>query len=150
MPLFRLILLALVSSAGLNFGSIEYLEQRFYPEESFTRISEYFNGIEDPGNRFILRSEPDFRTGHYVTFELSTPYTVDHFRLEVYEYGSREPSEYLFKAETTIPAAKPIFLGLTGEKWNDQRQPPVAYKLSLVDKNGETLASATSFLWGDD
>lgn len=150
MPLFRLILAMLPLSAVLSVGSIEYLEQRFYPEESFTRISEYFNGVEATGNRIILRSDSTARTGHYVTFQLSTSYPVDHFKLEVYEPGSAKPKDYIFKPETSIPASKPIYLGLTGGDWGDKMRPPVAYRLSVVGKNGETLVSESSFLWGDD
>lgn len=150
MSLTRFIPAFLLLTTSLSRGSIEYLEQRYFPEESFTRISEYFNGIEVPGNRIILRSNSDHRTGHYVTFQLSTDYSIDHFKLEVYEHGSKDPVDYVFTPKSAIPAARPILLGLTGENWEDQKKPPVAYKLSLIGKDGEMLASATSFLWGDD
>ncbi|MCZ6672730.1 MAG: hypothetical protein O7C75_07305 [Verrucomicrobia bacterium] len=150
MSLFRLALLELLISTSFSFASIEYLEQRYFPEESFMRISEYFNGIEVAGNRIIIRSDAEHRTGHYVTFQLSSSYSIDHFKLEVYEHGSKEPTDYLFKPQSTIPVGKPVFLGLTGEKWMDKKRPPVAYRLSLIGKDGKTLNSATSFLWGDD
>jgi hypothetical protein len=150
MPLLRTLVAAILLSASHSFGSIEYLEQKFYSEESFTRISEYFNDIEVTGNRVILRSDSNFRTGHYITFQLSSSNAVDHFKLEVYEFGAKDPTEFLFKPDSTIPPSKPIYLGLTGEKWTDKYQPPVAYKLSLIDKDGKAILSATSFLWGDD
>ena len=143
-------MLLLLLSVSWSFGSIDYLEQRFYPEESFTRISEYLNGVEVVGNRIILRSDSGFRTGHYITFQLSTSYAIDHFKLEVYAHGSREPSDYIFKPDASIPAGKPVFLGLTGKDWEDKKKPPVAYKLSLIGRNGDTLLAETSFLWGDD
>lgn len=150
MPNFRILFLLISLSTATAFASIDYLEQRFIEEESFTRISEYFDGIEVPGNRIVLRSEPEARTGHYVTFQLSDAYAVDHFTLEVYEYGSRDPVTYSFKVDEALPAGKPIYLGLTGEKWKEREKPPVAYKLSLIGKDGSILESATSFLWGDD
>jgi hypothetical protein len=150
MPLIRSIITLLALTYSVGFASIDYLEQRYYSEESFTRISEYFNGVEVAGNRTILRSDSEARTGHYVTFLLSTSDAVDHFKLEVYEPGSPEVKEYTFKASSSIEPSKPIYLGLTGEKWADKARPPVAYKLSVIGKDGATLDSASSFLWGDD
>ena len=150
MSFSRFCILALLLLPSLSRGSIEYLEQRFYSEESFTRISEYFDGIEVTGDRIILRSDASARTGHYVTFQLSSSASVDHFKLEVYEPGSPNPKDYIFTPETSIPTSKPIYLGLTGGNWADQTHPPVAYKLSVIDKDGNTLASESSFLWGDD
>ena len=150
MSLIRSIASILVISCLVSTASIEYLEQRFYSEESFTRISEYFNGIEDSGNRTILRSDTTARTGHYVTFQLSSRYDIDHFKLEVYEPGSPTVKEYIFKADAATDLSRPIYLGLTGDKWLEKSNPPVAYKLSLIDSQGDILESASSFLWGDD
>ena len=150
MSLIRSIVIFLALTYSVSFASIDYLEQRFYSEESFTRISEYFNGVEAAGNRSILRSDAESRTGHYVTFQLSSTDAVDHFKLEIYEPDSPDVKEYTFKADSSLEPSKPIYLGLTGEKWADKAHPPVAYRLTVVGKNGETLDSASSFLWGDD
>ncbi len=150
MSLLRLTLLTFLVSIQCSFGSIDYLEQKFYQEESFTRISEYFNGVEVTGDRIILRSDAVERTGHYVTFQLSQSYPIDHFKLEVYEFDAKEPKDYIFPASTSIAEAQPIYLGLTGAGWAEKMRPPVAYKLSVVGKDGEVFESATSFLWGDD
>ncbi|MDA0348566.1 MAG: hypothetical protein O3C43_16655 [Verrucomicrobia bacterium] len=150
MNLLRSVLSVLLASVTLGFGSIDFLEQKYYEEESFTRISEYFDGVEVSGNRIIIRSDSDHRTGHYVTFQLSGNHSIDHFKLEVYEFGAKEPKDYLFKADTPIAAKQPIFLGLTGGIWGEKLKPPVAYKLSVIGTGGNTIESATSFLWGDD
>ena len=150
MSLIRSIITFLAITCSVSFASIDYLEQRFFPEESFTRISEYFNGIEDSGNRIIIRSDPSARTGHYVTFQLSSRYDIDYFKLEVYEPGSPDVKDYVFKPESAFDPTKPIYLGLTGDKWSEKTNPPVAYKLSIIGTGGDVLDSATSFLWGDD
>jgi hypothetical protein len=150
MNVMRSILSVLLASVTLGFGSIDFLEQKYYEEESFTRISEYFDGVEATGNRLIIRSDSGHRTGHYITFQLSDSHSVDHFKLEVYEFGEKEPKDYLFKAEAPIEANQPIFLGLTGGIWGEKLKPPVAYKLSVIGTGGNTIESATSFLWGDD
>jgi hypothetical protein len=150
MNLMRTTLSVLLASATLGFGSIDFLEQRFYEEESFTRISEYFTGVEVSGNRIIIRSDPEHRTGHYITFQLSGNHSIDHFKLEVYEFGEKKPKDYLFNSDTPVAANQPIFLGLTGGIWGEKLKPPVAYKLSIIGTAGNTIESATSFLWGDD
>jgi hypothetical protein len=127
MTIFRATVLILGLSLNVGFASIDYLEQRFIEEDTFTRITEYFNGVEVTGDKIIIRSDPASRTGHYVSFELSEPYLVDHFKLEVYEFASRKPTEYLFQPEFEIEPSKPIYLGLTGEKWSEKSKPPVAY-----------------------
>jgi hypothetical protein len=150
MNLMSTTLSVLLASATLGFGCIDFLEQRFYEEESFTRISEYFTGVEVSGNRIIIRSDPEYRTGHYITFQLSENHSIDHFKLEVYEFGEKEPKDYLFNSDTPVTANQPIFLGLTGGIWGEKLKPPVAYKLSIIGTAGNTIESATSFLWGDD
>ena len=150
MPRFCQLFCVCLLSGSQASASIDYMEQGFYSEESFTRISEYFDGVEVSGNRIIFRSNPDFRTGHYVTFQISKNYPIDHFKLEVFEYGSKEPRDYIYRPDSAIPTSKPIFLGLTGEQWLEKTRPPVAYKLSLIARDGSTLVSKTSFLWGDD
>lgn len=126
------------------------MQQKYLTAESFTRISEYFDGVEVQGNRLILRLDPESRDGHYIQFKLSTAHTqADHFLLEVYEQGNNEPTPFTFNFESALPTNKTILLGLTGGNWENKELPPVAYKLSLVDNEGNTLESATSFLWGD-
>ncbi len=126
------------------------MQQKFLTAESFTRISEYFDGVEVPGNKLILRLDSESRDGHYIQFQLSAAHTnADHFLLEVYKQGNNEPTPFTFKLNSAAPANKTILLGLTGGEWKNKDYPPVAYKLSLVDAAGNILESATSFLWGD-
>ena len=150
MPLIRSIVASLTLTCSVSLASIEDLEQRFYSEDAFTRISEYFNGQEISGNRTILRTNPASRTGHYITFLLSARYDIGHFKLDVYEPGSPTAKEYIFKPNAPVDPTQPVYLGLTGDKWLEKANPPVAYKLSLIGKNGDVLQSASSFLWGDD
>ncbi len=149
MALLRVIIAAWLVSAGPGFGSIENMEQGYYTEDAFKRISEYFTGIEDQGDRVILRSDPLGRTGHYVKFNLSKSYAVERFQLEVLGFEAKETATYTFEVDGLLDGEKPIYLGLTGEEWQDKKRPPVAYKLVLLDAAGNILASAGSFLWGD-
>ena len=54
-----------------------------------------------------MHSHPDDRAGHYVKFNLTKPYAVDHCQLEVLGFGSKEITTYTFKACN-------IFLPLVG------------------------------------
>ena len=148
-PLIRTILATLLLPASLCLGSIDNMEQVYYTEDTFKRISEYFTGVEDQGNRSILRSHPEDRAGHYVKFNLTKPHAVDHCQLEVLGFGAKETTTYTFKVEEPWSVEKPIYLGLTGPEWRNKTQPPIAYKVVLLDAAGNILASASSFLWGD-
>ncbi len=149
MAFIRSMLVAFLAWAGPCQGSIDNMEQVYFTEDYFKRISEYFTGMEDPGDRSILRSHPDDRAGHYVKFNLTKPYAVDHCQLEVLGFGAKETSTYSFKVEEPWSVEKPIYLGLTGPEWRNKTQPPIAYKVVLLDAAGNVLASARSFLWGD-
>ena len=148
MLLFRITLAALLFSAVPSSGSIDNMEQVYFAEDAFTRISEFFTGKEDRGNRSILRSHPDARAGHYVKFNLAKPYAVDHCRLEVLALGVKEIVTYAFKVEESWTVEKAIYLGLTGPEWSQKSQPPIAYKVVLLDAAGNTIASARSFSLG--
>lgn len=149
MALIRTLLATLLVSAGPRLGAIDNMEQVFYTEDAFKRISEYFTGVEDRGNRSILRSHPEERTGHYVKFNLTKPYAVNRCQLEVLGFGAKETTTYTFHVDEPWSVEQPIYLGLTGPEWRNKTQPPIAYKLVLLDAAGNILASARSFLWGD-
>ena len=48
---------------SVNSVEIEEIKLRYIPEENFKRISEYWSGAENQGNRIILRTDPEVRDG---------------------------------------------------------------------------------------
>lgn len=117
--------------------------------ETFDTISEYFTGREDAGRRVILRSQPDARAGFYYLVrvaESAESHPSSKFALHVFLPGTPDPKTFTFP--TDVPARSTLFqIGLTGADWPGPEIHPVAWKLELLDAQGEVLASAQSFLW---
>ena len=55
---------------ALSSVEIEEIKPRYIETEQFKRISEYLTGKENAGDRVILRSSPDERSGYYFTLIL--------------------------------------------------------------------------------
>jgi len=115
---------------------------------SFKRISEYFDGKENPGNEKILRTQPDQRGGYYFLIRIAntgSPRSAQA-HLEIIDNTTAKPVTHVFALD--LGAGKSVIqLGLTGKDWPDAKANPVAWKLNLTDEAGQVLASAKSYLW---
>ena len=115
----------------------------------FSRISEYFTGRENLSGRIVQRTHPEVRPGFYFLVRVKNPgplIPATKFVLQILEPGSPLPRTYAFTVD--MPAGgKVCDLGLTGSDWPDKAAHPIAWKLDLLDSNGNTLAEAKSFLW---
>jgi hypothetical protein len=116
--------------------------------DSFTRISEYFDGKENTSGQTILRSQPKAREGFYVLVHTATKAAIPgaRFELQVYLPGMEQPR--VFTGATDVPAGSHVTLtGLTGADWPGEKIKPVAWRVSVFGPDGATLASEQSFLW---
>jgi hypothetical protein len=118
-------------------------------EESFRRISEYFDGKENTGNQIVLRTHADSRAGFYFLTRVSNSGTAlggAKFVLSIIAPDSAEPKVFAFPA--AVPAGETVFqLGLTLPDWPGPKVHPVAWKLELAAPDGRVLAVQKSFLW---
>lgn len=147
----RLLCLGFLTSLSLEAITIKDAYTRQMETEQFQRVSEFFNGHENPGNAAILRTDDAQRDGLYVFLQLSgklgNAAGDHHFVLEVI------PSDALKALEFTFPLSgsdagkkKQIVLGLTGNDWPSPDLQPMAWRVRLL--SGETeVASWESFLW---
>ncbi|MFP4070281.1 MAG: hypothetical protein ACLFVC_08910 [Opitutales bacterium] len=132
---------------------IKEIKPRYIEEAAFKRIGEYLTGKENTGNRVILRSVEEARTGYYFTLVLDEnvrrlprgTVVVGEFHtpksLDVQEHRFEIPSGKL-------PKTKEIFVGLTGEDWTfGPDAVPAAWRFTIEDANGEALATEKSYLW---
>jgi hypothetical protein len=119
--------------------------------DDFDRIREYFGGPENDGRETVLRTHADQRAGLYflVRVKAAQPIEGGRFVLNVVRPDSPDPREYTFPV--SLPAKSHVAeLGLTDGDWPHGRDVhPVAWKLSLLDRDGRVLASEQSFLWQD-
>ena len=133
-------------SAETRFISVRYLEK-----QAFLRVSEYFSGKENQGNRLICRSKPDSRAGLYIVLSLkeSTSKLPNDLvvRWQVISPKSPDPVEHRIAVPNKRPRGKDLFVGLTGSDWPDSEARPVAWKFILETSDGKVLLVRKSYLW---
>jgi len=149
-PLLTVLLFAavLVSARAADIAFV-----RVWPawrtEESFRRISEYFDGKENTGSQIVLRTHADTRAGYYFLIRVSNTGAAlsgAKFVLHLIAPDSAEPKLFSFPAD--VPAGAAVFqLGLTGADWPGPKVHPVAWKLELTADDGRVLVTQKSFLW---
>ncbi|NCG09274.1 MAG: hypothetical protein GWO81_06870 [Verrucomicrobia bacterium] len=128
------------------------ISPEFMQASDFKRINEFLSGVEEQGNRTVVRSQSDDRRGFYFTLRL------DH-RVDRLQKGTRIIAEIFTPTQTelqrfdlALPAkrgkSRELLFGLTGTDWpfEDERV-PAAWRFTLQDPNGKTLGSAQSYLW---
>ncbi len=120
-------------------------------EESFHRIPEFFTGREYTGRRSILRTDPDTREGFYLTARLRrnsrSSFARVTARLELAMPEEQEIRTYEFPLESVERRRPLVLFGVTGPDWPEDVPRPLAWKVSLLDADGQLLDSEQSFLW---
>ena len=141
----------LASWSALHAFEFRHVAHRYFEAKSFKRISEYFTGRENPGNRLLCRSRPAERAGLYFILSLDEhsrklPQGAQ-FVVEFIRPDDPETKTIRVPVPEKRPRGKEIYLGLTGDDWPDKTARLVAWRLRLVDASGEVLAERKSFLW---
>jgi len=145
-----LVLFGLIASS--RGAEVEFV--RVWPQwrdaDSFKRISEYFDGQENPSGQIIRRTHPDSRAGYYFLARVKH-HAVDlagaKFILRVISQFSPDAREYVFPVDAG-PGEHVFELGVTGTDWPGGRgSHPVAWSLELQAADGRSLVAAQSFLW---
>ncbi|MGJ8639291.1 MAG: hypothetical protein ACSHYA_07840 [Opitutaceae bacterium] len=138
-------------SASITSVEIEEIKPRLIEDEEFKRIDEYLTGKEQTGNRLIIRTDSDVRTGYYFVLVLDEKVR----RLpagtqvigEFHTAKSVEVQEHVFTLPSKRPKTKEIFVGLTGEDWPKGSITPAAWRFTIKDANGAVLATKHNYLW---
>lgn len=119
----------------------------------FQHICEFFTGKERGGNRVLLRTDAEERTGLYFIAELMPRLREippgASLVVEVIRSDSNEIHTHEFPLPTEPARSRILHVGLTGGDWPEaeRRLRPVAWRLRLVDSNGDPVDSWSSFLW---
>lgn len=130
---------------------IQEIKPGYIEEKSFKRIGEYFTGREVTGNRMILRSIPEQRSGYYFTLILDKnirklpPDTL--IIGEFFIPGSLDLQTHEWKLPAKRPCTKEILTGLTGKDWPGGSDAPSAWRFTIQGPEGDLLAEKRSFLW---
>lgn len=140
----------LALAAMLDVDSSQLKTSLTYKEHSdFVRLSEFFNGRENTGQRFIVRSQSDSRTGLYFSLSLKVLELPERatVHLDIVRNSSPEPHSFKMVLPQSSLTARELLVGLTGKDWSGPEERPVAWHLQLLDGEGEVFASEKSFLW---
>ncbi len=119
--------------------------------ESFQRISEFFDGAENPGRRLIVRSQPEARAGEYfvITLRENAAFHPEFakIKIELFTNGSADKTEFVLPLPKKLPKTKEIFAGITGADWPNSETEILAWRLVIQDAKGNDIAEKESFLW---
>ena len=144
--------LIITISHSLSATSIQLVEAQFLSDNEFKRISEYFNGADNPGNRAIIRSQTDNREGLYLIFELdqsvSNLPSSAVFKVEIIDNLEKLAKSYQFPIDLAkYLKTREVLLGITGSDWPDPDKKALAWRITLTDGKENELAVHESFLW---
>jgi len=145
----RIILLGafLAATVAAHAVGIVHVWPEWRSSDSFVRISELFDGKENPGTEIILRTHPESRDGMYFLVRIAEGSAADlRFEVSVIMPGSPDPVRFSFPA--ALREGSSVFqLGLTGADWPDAKVNPVAWHVALLGADNAEIAAAQSFLW---
>lgn len=139
------------SAVGSGKDSITRVWTEYRDEQSFVRLSEYFDGQENPGKNILLRSQPDSREGFYFSIRLEES-GGDHLspgsvRLHLIAPDAEVPKIYEFALHPPDRKSALIELGITGGDWSYGNALPLAWMVEILDEKGAQRAVRKSFLW---
>ncbi|MGA0133036.1 MAG: hypothetical protein ACO3ND_01605 [Opitutales bacterium] len=135
---------------GVESPGIALLAEKSRGPADVARIGDTFGRPEDDGVHVSLRTDPSSRAGHYYFVQLDfAPPAGSSLVLQVVRKEGVAAERHVF-ALTRLPAAPfgEFAVGLTGAQAGPEGWRPVAWRLSVVDASGRTLAARHSFLWG--
>lgn len=133
---------------------IDTLSFQYRTEDSFKGIIETFTQKKFTGGRLFLRTNPDVREGVY--FILSFDYSVNRIpagsTVKVSYITNLDPKEQM--VEWTIPTVEhslafqnELYLGITGDKKYSSLTKLIAWKVDIINPDGQTIATKHSFAW---
>lgn len=130
---------------------IKLVQTRYFLEEDFSRIREYFKGKEFSGRRLAVRTQSDQRTGFYFVLTLSRNAAAlpseTKVRIEVITEEELTARSFEFELPLKRPFTRDLFLGLTGSHWPNPNTVPLAWNISLIGPSEEIIDQQKSFLW---
>lgn len=125
---------------------------RYYCQNDFTRISEYFTGVENTGGNIILRSDCRGRAGIYLVLGLNKFVSQlsdgAFLRFRYIVSDCNEEQEMTFNLEPSCGRSPWIFIGITGKDFHGPCQNLVAWSVEIC--SGEDHVIKNSFLWRMD
>ena len=134
----------------LDVDSSQLKTSLTYKEHSdFVRLPEFFNGRENTGQRLIVRSQSDSRSGLYFSLSLNVLEIPERatVHLDIVRNSSPEPHSFKDGLTSVFINGSRASCWFDWKDWSGPEERPVAWHLQLLDGDGEIFASEKSFLW---
>ncbi len=150
-----LALALLLGVIPLHALQISEVTLAFRTAADFTRLADYLSGSWGSDKRLVARSRPDSAEGLYFRVTLDSALRAipadTRVRVSIITDASPEPGQYILSLPGQRPRGNEFHIGLTGADWprGTEAALPVAWKITLLDASGNTLAEYRSFVWGD-
>ena len=121
-------------------------------DNDFARISEFITGNKDTQSRCVFRTQEDRKNGFYFIVTLDTYLNLlpkdSSLVLEWIPYGKNKVQQSQFSFHNFPKHSKEIDIGLTGKDAPQKTSSvPIAWKISIHDRKGQSFAHEKSFLW---
>lgn len=145
------VLLMIFASSALTAKPLRILSvmNRNYCHNDFTRISEYFTGVEDTGGDTILRTDNCGRAGIYLVISLNKIVSQlsdgAFLKFSYIVSDSNEKKEITFNLDSSCGNTPWIFIGITGADFHGICQNLVAWSIEIYSNDDYALKN--SFLW---
>jgi hypothetical protein len=142
---------------------ITHTQPRKMENTAFTRLGEFFGLHPVDPTRVVIFSNPKAHAGLFFEAELDAPISKipagSSALLEIFIKDDQAPRKFNFAIPETKPEAKSkaraLYLGLTDAPFSDMSSNKdakskvdiLAWKISIVDRDGKVLASSASPMW---
>ena len=150
---WALLLLAAQSMGSFCIAEMEIksVYHQFLKTEYFQRINEFFTGVENQGRRVIVRTQPDNREGEYFVLSLNQSVRslpeIAEIKIEIFTSESANKKDYVLTLPPGRAKTRDIFAGITGGDWPGKEVKILAWRLTIQDADGRSIAKKESFLW---
>lgn len=145
--------LLIFASAGLDAALplciLSVTDKGHMTKDKFTRISEYFTGIEDTGGDTIFRTDGCGREGIYLVVGLNRSVSRlsegAYLKFSYLLSDSKREEEVTFEIDPKCGHTRWIYLGVTGINYHGPCQYFVAWSIEI--HSNEEHVVQNSFLW---
>lgn len=127
------------------------VDVQYLTTSNFQHIAENFTGNEDLGEAAVVRTDPANRDGMYFVLQLSRYVKNIPIGSQVLIQYTRSDNPQV--TSKTMPLAdinkngSYLYVGITGADWPNPNATVTAWKVTLMDPEGNLIVEKKSFTW---
>ena len=151
LALLTLTALGLQAANSIPKIRIFTVDVEYLTASNFKSLAENVTGNEDMGEAGIVRSDPESRDGMYFVLQLSR--YIKHIPLGSQVLVQYTRSDNPQATSKTMPLTdlnkngSYLYVGITGPDWPNPDAKVTAWKITILDPNGNPIVERKSFTW---